>query len=175
MISRYRYFRVIVIALFSLAAAACKQDREPCLSVKTAILNVRTLHFIASATAAVDTAIPNPVWVAITDTAAFAFIYTQRDSFNLSLSSVSLAAGSDNCLSRWAFTTDSFKHQLDTLDFYYRRQAHFISNACGYMYYYTLDSVLTTHHNIDSVHIVNPSVTTNVNTRHLALFVHPDY
>src|SRR5205809_2678462 len=108
MINRNRYFRVVVIALFWLAAA-CKQERQPCLSLKSALLNVRTLHYAAPGTLPVDTAIPNPIWVAMTDTVDVGIIYTQRDSFNLTLSSVPIAAGSDVCVTNWAFTTDSFK------------------------------------------------------------------
>jgi hypothetical protein len=52
--------------------------------------------------------------------------------------------------------TDSL---LDTLTLYYRPSLHFISNACGYTYYYTIDSVRATRHVFDTVYVPDPSIT----------------
>ncbi len=152
-----------------LVFAACTQERQPCLTPKTASFNVVCVHLASdTATVAVDTALPNAVFAPVTQTGIVPLVYPLSASFTLSLSSVS-----DTCM--WLFTTDSLKYALDTLRFYYQRQLTFLSNACGYTCFYHLDSFRTTHYNIDSAFILTNSVTNNVNTTHFKIYIHPDY
>lgn len=66
---------------------------------------------------------------------------------------------------RYRFTADTTTKEYDTLTFFYTSSPHFISNNCGYTYYYNLDSVKSTNHVLDSNYVINPSLTDdNTNT-----------
>lgn len=162
------YTWVLLVVLLA-GIAACTQDRGTCFTPKTSTLTINSSHYKNPGdTSFVDTALPNAVFAAMVDTSLKAKIYTRSSNFTVSLSPTTEVA-------RWLFTTDSFKQELDTLTFYYRRKLHFISNACGFTYYFTLDSVHTTHNNIDSTRILNTDVSDNVNTKHLRLYIKPGY
>ena len=169
MISKTKY-QLLLIAICSIVWAACTQQRQPCLTPKIASLNMHCIHKPSdTATIFADTALPTTLLTAITNSGAQSFIYrNQNASFTLSLSSVS-----DSC--KWAITTDTFGNHPDTLTFFYEHKLQFISNACGFAYFYNLDSIHTTHLMIDSVQILNTSVTNNVNTKHLQIYIHPDF
>jgi hypothetical protein len=149
--------------------AACTQQRQPCLSPKTAGMIVRTMHK-AKDTSRVftDSTLTTATFIPQTDPAVTRFVYTKGSLFSLSLS-----PDSDMC--RWAFTTDTANSVFVTFSFYYRRRLEFLSNACGYIYFYDLDSVRTTHAMVDSVHIINASVTNDVNTKHVEIYLHPGF
>ena len=51
------------------------------------------------------------------------------------------------------------KYLVDTLDIIYSRQMHLISPLCGFGYDYEIIKAFSTHHYIDSIRLVNPSVT----------------
>jgi hypothetical protein len=127
---------------------------------------MKTVEIKAGNTVA-DTPMPAAVFLALTASGAKGRLYIQSSKFVLSLS-----PATDSC--SWAFASDSAAGSpFDTLTFRYTRQLQFISNACGYDYFYQLASVQTTHHIIDSVFIANTSVTNDVNTNHLQVYIHP--
>jgi len=167
-----KYLYIVLIALSVVGWLACTQTRQPCETPLTASLNIEMQHLPTdTATIFVDTVLPGAEFIPIShlpnkgpDTA----IYPQGTNFTISLSPV-------DTMCQWAFTTDSSHFGFDTMTFYYQRQVQFISNACGYVDFYNIDTVITTRHNIDSVHILNKSVTNNVNTTHLQICIHPDY
>ena len=162
----------ILLALCIVVLAACTQQRSPCLTPKTATLNMETMHMATdSSLVPVDTALPGAIFVALTQNGSDSFQYlSQSSQFVLSLAPVTNVC-------QWAFTTDSMKYHnlFDTLTFYYQRNLQFLSNACGYTYFYTIDSVSTTHNNIDSLLLTNTAVTNNVATKHLRLYIHTQY
>ena len=146
---------------------ACTQERQPCLTPKIASLNIECIHFHDTATTTKDTALPQAIFGAITDSGTQLTLYgTPSADFTISLS-----PRADSC--RWLVTTDSVNFPFDTISFYYTRKLQFLSNACGYTYFYSLNSVRTTNNNIDSIHITNPSVTNDVNRKQLQIFIHP--
>ena len=165
-----KYFLLIFFALCAIGWLACTQERSPCLTPKIASLSIESLHKLTdTATVFTDTALPAAVFAPITNTKNnTGTIYTLQSTFTISLSP-------DSTVCQWLFTTDSLKNPFDTLTFYYQRKLQFISNACGLTYFYNLDSLHTTHNIIDSAHIINASVTNNVNTKHLQIFIHPDF
>lgn len=57
----------------------------------------------------------------------------------------------------------------DTLTFLYTRKPNFVSAGCGFATFFTLDTVLSTYHTIDSIHINNKEVNSS-NDTHLSLF-----
>lgn len=165
-----KHLTVFLIGLCLIAWAACTQERQPCLTPKTASLIMESIHFKTdTATIPVDTSLPNAVFIPVTakDTG---IIYPPQASFTISLSP-------DSNICQWMFSTDTPIHSfgIDTLTFYYRRNAKFLSNACGFTYFYNIDSVHTTHLIIDSVHILNTSVTNNVSTKHLQIYIHRNF
>jgi Family of unknown function (DUF6452) len=161
--------KLMFVLCLGLLAGSCTQVRQPCLTPGIASFNIVCVHMPTdTSTVAVDTALPAAVFTSLTQTGPIGVIYPQESSFTLSLASVA-----DSC--QWLISTDSLKYTPDTLSFYYRRQVTFLSNACGYTCYFHLDSFHTSHHNIDSALILNPSVTNNVNLTHFKIFIHPDY
>ena len=48
----------------------------------------------------------------------------------------------------------------DTMQFLYSSYPHLISKECGYTFYHTLDSFSFTQNNIDTILIINRSITT---------------
>jgi uncharacterized protein DUF6452 len=170
MIRTPRYLLIILMALCGIAWAACTQTRLPCLTPKTAILTLESMHKTSdTATIFYDTALTSAVFVALTKTGADTEkIFSQQATFVLSLSP-------DTGFSAWLVKTDTTAVTFDTIFFYYKRQLQFLSNACGYTYFYSLDSVHGKGRMIDSVHLNNTSVTTNVSTKHLQIYIHPDY
>ena len=160
----------VILALFAVAWLACTQERSPCLTPRIASLNIECMHHqFDTSTVFVDSALPEAIFVPLTNTSNNAgTIYPKQSNFTISLSP-------DSTICQWLFTTDSTRTAFDTLTFYYERKLQFISNACGLTYFYVLDSLRTTHNNIDSAHIINTSVTNNVNTKHLQIFIHPAF
>lgn len=164
-----KYIIWLVLILFLAGAAACKQDRLPCLTPKIASLNLHTVRITSHAdTTKVDTVLQSATFIAITNSGNKGIIYPPQASFTLSLSSVA-----DSC--QWAVAADTVNLNYDTLTFHYSRNLQFISNACGFAYFYNLTDVRSTHHFIDSLRITNINVTNNVNTSHLQVFIHPNF
>jgi hypothetical protein len=157
----------MVALLCCVLALSCTQERQPCLVPKTASLNLRCVHYISDTNTTVfDTALPRAVFGSITASGnKFVYYPTLSSGFTISLS-----PDADSC--SWLMTTDSLLQPFDTLGFHYQRKLQFLSNACGYTNFYSLSSVTTTHNNIDSVLITNPSVTNDVNTKQLKIFIH---
>lgn len=64
---------------------------------------------------------------------------------------------------RYTFRTDTTSAVYDTITFRYNSTLHFISNNCGYNYYFGLQSVSHTTHMIDSFAWINKNITETVN------------
>ncbi len=161
---------ILLLVIMVISLPSCTQERQPCLVTKIASLKVRCVHLPTDTSQVVftDTVLPKPVWGAVGDGVINSLIYSASSTFTLSLSQVK-----DSCM--WMITTDSFATSVDSIWFYYERKLNFISNACGYTYFFALDSVKTTKHNIDSIKILNNSVTNNVNTEQLKVYIHPNF
>ncbi len=174
MIKVSKYFPAFLLLPALAFWVSCSQQRQLCLTPKTASLTMEMMHKANDTTTLfTDTALPSAVFIPLTDNPAKrnAFVYTRGSSFAVSLSP-------DTTMCMWLFATDTVSYQsktIDTITFYYARQLQFLSNACGYTYFYTLDSVHTSHLMIDSLHIINTSVTNNVNTKHLQVYIHPGF
>lgn len=171
MIRCHQYLPVILLALCSLNWVACTQQRQPCLTPKIASLILETIHFPTdTSTVFIDTALPSGIFIPLTKVGIDSIKYPLGSTFTLSLSP-------DSSICQWRFSTDTLNTaaNYDTFTFYYQRNLQFLSNACGYADFYTIDSVHTTHHFVDSLHILNTSVTNNVNTKHLQVYIHPDF
>lgn len=71
---------------------------------------------------------------------------------------------------RYQFQPDSTKPVYDTVTLHYDHNYHFISNACGYTYYYNIKNVEITHNLLDSVRINAPEVTQSAQNKHVILY-----
>ncbi|MBA3829151.1 MAG: hypothetical protein H0X33_09465 [Taibaiella sp.] len=172
MIKGKAYFYLLLVTL--LLVAACNQEKQPCAQPTIVSVKLGCYHLIADTNNVKifgDTALPHPV-LSVRDTAGvfIRYIYTQPpvNKFSINLSSVS-----DSTV--WTITPDTTLLSIlppDTLVFHYLRQLTFISNSCGYSYNYNIRQVNTTHNSIDSVIIVNASVTSNANVEHLKIYIH---
>lgn len=167
MIRKHSYMQCLFLAvLTSLLLSSCTQERQPCITPKYASLLLKTVRLNATSSV-VDTPMPAAVFGAITDSGTKGIIFPRSANFSLSLSPVS-----DSC--KWIFAPDTTAGtQTDTITFKYNRQLEFISNACGYTYFYGLNSATSTNRNIDSIIITNTSVTNNVNNSHLQVYIRP--
>ncbi|GAA4460467.1 hypothetical protein GCM10023093_03150 [Nemorincola caseinilytica] len=152
---------VLLVSLYS-----CTQERQPCLTPRSASLRMRMVRKVTDSLT-IDTATPNPFFRAVAAGGQQGYLYTSRSSFALSLSPVADT-------SMWLYSPDTAAGTLtDTIIFRYERQLQFISNACGYTYYYDLRSAATTSHTIDSVQIINSSVTSDASKNHIQVYIHP--
>lgn len=157
---------IILAGILTLLHMSCTQERQPCITPRYASLLLKTVRPSTTGTA-LDTPMPSAVFGAITDSGTKGIIFPQSATFSLSLSPVS-----DSC--RWIFAPDTAVGTLlDTILLKYTRQLEFISNACGYTYFYSLSDVTSTNRNIDSIIVTNTSVTNNVNNSHLQVYIRP--
>ena len=146
--------------------ASCETERDPCLTPRSTLARAGAYRRVSDTTNQVaDSALPSPVFIALTSyTDTNAFIQTvTRNKFTFQLSDVS-----DTC--RWILRPDSASALQDTLTFLYSRQLHFISNACGYNYYFYLRQVTATHNAIDSVSISNNDITSNASVENIRIY-----
>ena len=149
-------FSLIFICAFFLVLMACEQERDPCLQPTTAPLRVVAKR-PSTDTTVVDTLLPHPVWLRV-DTGLGILFPKKTSSFSLLLS-----PRADS--STYAVQPDSAAlGSLDTITFVYERKLQFLSNACGFSYFYTLQRVRSSNHNIDSVKIINREVNLNASS-----------
>jgi hypothetical protein len=71
---------------------------------------------------------------------------------------------------RYTFRTDSTSSVFDTITFYYEPSVHFISNNCGYNYFYNIKKVAHTTHMLDSFSITNSNVTDDAKSENVQLY-----
>lgn len=64
---------------------------------------------------------------------------------------------------------DSTRQNGDTILIRYKRNLHFVSSGCGFTTFYQLDTLISTHHIIDSIALVNKKITTT-NATNLKIF-----
>jgi hypothetical protein len=144
---------------------ACDQERDPCLQPTSFSVRIGCYTPPDTGTIPVDTALPNIIVGALDNDSA---IYWIVGADNISKFELILNPQADSC--RWFIRPDSAVNVVDTLSFYYDRRLQFISNACGYSYYYSLQRVNSTRHSIDSVKIKDADVNNNANTEHVQIY-----
>lgn len=148
-----------------LALYACNTERGPCLEPLAAKVNVRCYQHVDSNNTYVDTLLPNANFVSLDIDSARYWYWGAKE-----ISSFSIVLSPLRDTARWAIVPDSATAAADTLTFIYSRKLKFVSNACGYSYTYSLQQVLATRKNIDSVYIGNTDVTTKAGSEHVKLY-----
>lgn len=148
---------------------ACKQERDPCLQPVTVAAKIGTYKAIEGDTGIIvsDSLLPNAI-IAVLDS-PYAFAYAAKGVSKFT--NIILSPMADS--TRIFIQPDSARNTVldkDTVTFYYDRQLHFISNACGYTYYYNIYNVRSTNYNIDSVRVSNGEVSENANIENVKIY-----
>jgi len=137
--------------------AACSIDRDPCMLPKQTITRIGS-YTVDTAGNTIDTLLPKPLLIAISKDTLRGLRFADKSSkLSMVLSSVA-----DTC--RYMIVPDSSTGVADTMTFYYQRSLHFLSNSCGYSYFFLLKNITTTTYAIDSVKINNAEVNNDANT-----------
>lgn len=173
--------RSFIPLILILSFMSCTQERQPCAQ-PTIMSVILGCHQVLQDTGnnipvVVDSLLPDPILISIDSAGQLVkFAYNSSGINSLTVHMSSLA---DSCSWFLYTNSDSVAGTIpDTINFYYDKELHFLSNACGYTYFYNLKKVTSTSylnntlHAIDSVELVNTSVTTNVNTEHVKIFFH---
>lgn len=150
-----RIIAVLLLAVF----AACEDETKVCDQTLKSDLRMNFKKDTLNGYLVVDTTWPKVTLCALDmDT----IISRQpRSSVFLPLSPLE-----DTC--RFYLKLDSIAI-ADTLTFRYKRSANFVSPGCGFATFFRIDTVLSTYHTIDSIHIDNKEVT-STNDTHVSLF-----
>ena len=166
-----RQFFIVFVAICGMLWGACKQERSLCLIPTNVYMTVETMH-LASDTATIftDTSLAYVHFIPVSSAKNVTYVYNTSSLFNLTLS-----PDADSC--QWLFSNDTLLTLIDTISFRYTHSAQFLSNACGFTYFYTLTSVSTTHNLIDSARININSVTNDVreSPKQVQLYIHPAF
>ena len=160
--TKLRYPAIVACAVAALQACT-KEERDPCLQPRTTLLRAHAVRHDSSG-AQVDTLLPNPLLFPLSR-GGIRYVYggvKRTSSLSFSLSNI-------DSVSAWILRPDSAVASQDTITFYYDRQLRFLSNACGYTYFYNLQRITTTTNLIDSAILQRPDVTTDVNVQNLKL------
>ena len=153
-----------VAALATIVGCEKIEERDPCLQPRTVSLRAGVYRRAAdTGTAVTDTTLRRIILLPIGGQTGFSFSSTSKFSLFLS-------PHADSC--RYVLATDTVltPELLDTLTFRYDRRTQFLSNACGYTYFFILDTVLATSNRLDSVRMTNTDVTNDANPEHIRLF-----
>lgn len=112
-----------------------------------------------------DTFLPISLFRVVNEDSVFQFMGVESN-----IGGFYLNAAKDSI--QYLFTPDtSLVNVFDTLTLHYTPLLHFISNNCGYNYYFNINEVQSTKRFVDSIFIVNNSVTNDINTRNLKLIL----
>ncbi len=155
------WIRVSVLVVLS--AAACRKDdrRDPCIQPRTVYMRVGA--YTLRDTTYVDSLLPSAVFIPVG--ANGALVSTAPSSrFALPLS-----PNADS--SAYIVIADTAALGVrDTVVFRYRHTLIFLSNACGYTYFYTLTGVSHSRNALDSVAVLDPAVTNDADPEHIRLY-----
>lgn len=175
---RFKYFAVLLLMAWGMAA--CEPETPECYEPDhiTTNLNfikkqVDTVHIVDSTTGMSR----DSLVITFPDTFMKSpSAYSLQNSNNVSImaqpnsASVAVLMNPDSNAIAYRVQYDSTVFEADTITIYYKPSLHFISNACGYTYYYRIDSVNGTRNVLDSVFILNDAVTNEASTRHIGLY-----
>ncbi len=148
-----------------LALACNKEARDPCLQPRQTLMRAHAYHHADTGSAMLDTLLPAPLLIPLSGLPVqYEYLATPRSSqFSFTLSGVADS-------SRWVIRPDTASMIQDTFTVFYDRQLRFLSNACGYTYFFNLKQITYTRHALDSAVIIHNDVTTDANVEHLNLF-----
>lgn len=141
---------------------SCSQDANTCLQPIDAALRVGAYKYADASHK--DSLLPNPLVKVIGDSIKI-WVQNQKNSSKFALT---LNPKADS--TKYSIQIDATNVSTDTIVLYYSRSLHFVSVACGYTYYFTINKIATTHHDLDSIAINNVSINENATIEHVKLF-----
>ncbi|WP_133177559.1 DUF6452 family protein [Chitinophaga parva] len=142
---------------------ACEDQTKVCDQTVRSDFKMSFLHHNTFKNLDQDTALPAVTIKALDKDV----IYEPRQSVNLTYVSLTLDPLHDT--SKFFILPDTIASRSDTITLIYSREPHFVSAGCGFTTYYSLKSVTSTNHSIDSLHILQPKITTT-NDTHVTLY-----
>jgi hypothetical protein len=155
-----------IAAMLVLATLACsKQERDPCLQPRQVLMRAHAYRHADTGSAILDTLLPAPVLIPLSGQPVQYYYLSTPRSAQLSFT---LSGVADS--SRWVIRPDTASRLADTFTVFYDRQLRFLSNACGYTYFFSLKQILYTQHALDSAVIAHGDVTTDANVEHLKFY-----
>lgn len=175
MINGSATIRTLLACTACLVLMACETGRDPCLQPVNVAVKLRFYQKAADTGAAFrDTLLPNMLINPLDNPA----VYTVSGVKSVSSYNIRLSPLDDVC--RWYLQPDSARpDRRDTITFRYERRLHFISNACGYTYYFNLSNVKPsgrvlgdTIHSIDSIVIADRDVNGDAGKEHVKVYFH---
>lgn len=154
--------RLLLLLLGISLLTACTPQRDPCLQPRTPSLHIG--FYQAGDTVLRDTALPAAMLVPLDADTNVVLLGGHTSKLSLFLSPLQ-----DSC--RYLLVPDTaFPLFHDTLFFYYSRTQHFLSNACGYTYFYELSGVQSTYYLLDSISLNKTAVNNDANQEQLLIF-----
>jgi hypothetical protein len=156
---------VTLVTAGALAGCEKVEERDPCLQPRTVRLKAGAYRRAAdTGTAVVDTALPFVIFAPIWGATALGFVGSAKWA-------VPLSPQADSCRYVLEADTAGAVPALDTLTFRYSRRTQFLSNACGYTYFFTLDTVTSTTNVLDSVRLTGTrDVTNEADAEHIRIY-----
>ena len=167
-------FTGVILFLLTLGLIACETQRDPCLTPTTVYVRTGVYRLADTGRSVVDSYLVNAI-LGPADSPGKGY---HAGNTNKLYAEITLNPNQDSC--SWYLVPDSsFMQRRDTITFYYYRQLKFISNACGYTYYYAINNVKTAGrvfadsiHGIDSVVLSNGTINGNANIENLKIYMH---
>jgi hypothetical protein len=156
----------ISAVLLLLVVLGCgKESRDPCLQPRQTLMRAHAYRHADTGSAILDTLLPAPVLIPLSGQAVQYYYLATPRSARLSFT---LSGVADS--SRWVVRPDTASALQDTFTVFYDRQLRFLSNACGYTYFFNLKQIAYTRHALDSAVIARGDVTADANVEHLKLY-----
>lgn len=168
--------RIVLPLLFAIILLeSCSKNVQECFAPRSVAAQVGFM--------VIDTMVANDSFgrpdttIRIADTGMFYPTLTSLDmDSNLifigdrDVSRLSLFLNPDTTSIRYILKTNRDSAIVDTVIIDYEPYNHFISNSCGYTFYYNIKKVTSTHHLVDSVRINAEGVTSSAQERHLIFY-----
>ena len=157
--------KTIVLILIAAMGMACN-NTSTCLTPKTVVLRAG-FYVMQNDTLQADSMLINANVIIDGASSLFGFNLKNASSFQTTISPTA-----DSVVVYFQSDSTSFDPEtIDTIRVFYTSKLNFISTACGYEYYHTLNGAKSTHNSIDTVKISNAELDGNANTEHLAILL----
>jgi Family of unknown function (DUF6452) len=140
-----------VVAVCITILFSCNNDIQIC-EVPTLVQSGIGFYHAVDSTDITDTLLPQ---LSIVGIGAADTLYNQTEAY-----SVTLPLNQNADSSRFIIFPDTTSIG-DTVTLRYNRQPNFLSPGCGFVTFFTIDTVIATTHHIDSAVIENKSITNN--------------
>lgn len=159
-----RYVFQFLTVFFCIALVVSCNSSSTCLTPKSVAL--RGGFYVKQTDSVLGDSILENANVIFSDAQIFyGFNLKQSSKFQSSLS----AASNKVAIYFQSDSTTTAPSTIDTIEAIYTSKLNFISTACGYEYFYTLNSISSTHQVIDTVLLKISEITSDVSKEHISI------